>query len=234
MTHLIKFALDARRLLGKPSMTKMMKMKNVSTAAFATAVFLLLNARSTLAQVPVSPLSVSKTEVITFAPPLPEGRRVDGSCWTHSIAVPRPGAYRCSVGNAINDPCFAVPPNPDVLVCGANPAMKTAGFALKLTKSLPADVPAAPQSPHPWLMRLADGSICEAMTGTMAAVNGNPAPWACAIHIRDQIRPTGVITKITPGKVWTAERYSESAVAGAMRAMRDAVGERVPIKTIWQ
>ncbi|MDO8431698.1 MAG: hypothetical protein Q7S58_04725 [Candidatus Binatus sp.] len=178
--------------------------------------------------------AVTKTEVITFAPPLPTGSAREGSCWTTSIAVTRPGAYRCMVGNSIEDPCFAVPPNRDKLVCGANPILKQDGFVLKLTKPLPTDVPPPSVSPQPWIIKLADGSSCVAMTGTLVAVNGEPARWSCAIHIRDQIRRMGVITTITPGKIWTAERFAESAIANPASGARRVTGETLPIKTIWE
>ncbi len=177
--------------------------------------------------------SVTQTEVITFAPPLPIGPVREGSCWTNSIAVTRPGAYRCMVGNSIEDPCFAVATNRDKLVCGANPVMKRDGFVLKLTKPLPAETQPPTVQPEPWMMKLADGSSCVAMTGTLVAVNGEPARWSCALHVRDQIRRMGVVAKMTPGKVWTAERFAESAVAPG-NGSRKVIGETIPIKTIWQ
>jgi hypothetical protein len=69
------------------------------------------------------------------------------------------------VGNAISDPCFTIAGNRDQLVCDANPALKTDGFVLKLTKPLPKSTHRE-QKAEPWIFRLADNSICEAMTGT--------------------------------------------------------------------
>src|SRR5512141_3134237 len=83
-----------------------------------------------------TPPTVTETAVIMFAPPVPKGDTRDGSCWTTSISVTRSGAYRCMVGNMISDPCFVVPPNPDQVVCGADPAYKKDGFVVKLTKPL--------------------------------------------------------------------------------------------------
>jgi hypothetical protein len=180
------------------------------------------------AQTPVSQLSVRETSVVRFAPPVPSGRTRDGSCWTDSVAVSRDGAYRCSVGNAIYDPCFTVAPNHDRLVCGADPALKTRGFALKLTQPLP-KLSQVTSQVEPWIIKLADGSICEAMTGTLPAVNGQSARWSCAIHIRDQIRPAGVVTAVTPGKIWMADKFPESAIGAAA-----AKPEKVPVKTIWE
>jgi hypothetical protein len=180
------------------------------------------------AQTPVSQLTVRETIVVRFAPPLPSGDTRDGSCWTDSIAVSRAGAYRCSVGNAIYDPCFTVPTNHERMVCGADPALKAAGFVLKLTKPLP-EASHEKQQVEPWIIKLADGSICEAMTGTLPAVNGQSARWSCAIHIRDQIRRVGVVTTVTPGKIWMADKFPESAIGAA-----GARPEKVPVKMIWE
>lgn len=179
------------------------------------------------------PAAVTETSVIMFAPPLPTGAAREGSCWTTSNAVMRPGAYRCTVGNSIEDPCFAVPPNRDKLVCGADPILKKDGFVLKLTKPLPTDTIPPSVSPEPWMFRLADGSSCVAMTGTLVAVNGEPARWSCMIFIRDQVRPMGAVTKLTPGKIWTAERFSENAIRPG-NMTRKVVGETIPVRAIWE
>jgi hypothetical protein len=132
------------------------------------------------------------------------------------------------VNNAISDPCFTAPANHDQVVCDANPALKTDGFVLKLTKPLP-KLSHREHQAAPWLLRLADNSICEAMTGTLPVVNGEPARWSCAIHIRDQVRPAGVVTKLTPGKIWMAEKFPQSAVG-----TQGAEPEKIPVKAVWE
>jgi hypothetical protein len=102
------------------------------------------------------------------------------------------------------------------------------GFVLKLTKPLPKSSTRQHKA-EPWIFRLADNSICEAMTGTLSIVNDEPARWSCAIHIRDQVRPAGVVTRLIPGKIWMAEKFPESAI-GTQRA----VAEKVPVKTVWE
>ena len=180
------------------------------------------------AQVPVSPLIVAQTSVIRFMPAVPSGDVREGSCWTESIAVTRSGAWRCTVGNAISDPCFTVPANHDELVCDADPALKTDGFVLKLTKPLPRSS-RPDRKAEPWVFRLADNSICEAMTGTLSPVNGEPAQWACAIHIRDQVRPSGLVTALTPGKIWIADKFPQSAMG-----KQGVEPEKVPVKVVWE
>ena len=102
------------------------------------------------------------------------------------------------------------------------------GYTLKLTKPVPKTSQVTSQV-EPWIIKLADGSICEAMTGTLPAVNGESARWSCAIHIRDQIRPVGVVTAVTPGKIWMADKFPESAIGAAA-----ARPEKVPVKAIWE
>jgi len=132
------------------------------------------------------------------------------------------------VGNAISDPCFTVPANHDELVCDADPALKTDGFILKLTKPLPRSS-RPDRKAEPWVFRLADNSICEAMTGTLSPVNGEPAQLACAIHIRDQVRPSGLVTALTPGKIWIADKFPQSAIG-----KQGVEPEKVPVKVVWE
>jgi hypothetical protein len=181
------------------------------------------------AQMPASPLSIGTTKIVRFAPALPSGGDTkEGSCWTESIAAPRPGAWRCSVGNAISDPCFAVAGNPEQLVCGADPALRADGFILKLTKPLP-KAAHHDRKAEPWIFQLSDGSICEAMTGTLSPVNDEPGRWTCAIHVRDQVRPRGLVTALTPGKIWMADKFPESAIG-----TQGAVPEKIPVRMIWE
>ncbi len=190
---------------------------------------LMLCATSVEAQVPVSPLTVTATTITRFAPPLPTGGDAkEGSCWTESIAAPRAGAWRCSIGNSISDPCFTVARDRDQLVCGADPALRADGFTLKLTKPLPKPSHGNRKA-EPWIFRLSDGSICEAMTGTLSPVNGEPARWSCAIHNRDQVRPRGVVTLLKPGRIWMADKFPESAIG-----TQGAKPEKIPVKMIWE
>ena len=200
-------------------------MKNI---IFLVSLALTVCAGTAHAQVPASPLTITDTKVVRFAPAVPRGDVREGSCWTESIAVSRGGAWRCSVGNGISDPCFIIAGNREHLVCDANPALKTGGFVLKLTKPLPKS--AHPERKvEPWIFRLADNSICEAMTGTLSPVNGEPARWSCAIHIRDQVRPAGLVTALTPGKIWLADKFPESAIG-----KQGVKPERVPVRMIWE
>ena len=182
-----------------------------------------------------APAAPSDTEVVFFTPSIPAGPPRDGSCWTRSIALDRPGVWRCMVGNEIHDPCFQAPPRENELVCDANPASGKTGFVLKLSKPLPAQ-PAPSTWPSAWILKLADGSICEPFTGTRPAVNGEPAQWYC---VKRGVEPSpatnSLVTQVHPGKPWVADRFAESAATGnPATAARRIRAETIPVLKVWQ
>jgi hypothetical protein len=202
-----------------------------SLHALAAALLLILS-DSALAQ-----SIIRTTQVTWFTPSVPSGPIQQGSCWTRSIAADRPGAWRCMIGNGIHDPCFQVPPMENEVICGANPALGKSGFVMKLTKALPLVTEPPPASPSPWILELEDGSVCEPFTGTRPAVNNEPAVWSC---IKPGIPPSphtnSLVTKVHPGKVWTAERYAESAAAmgNSMSESRRVEVQMEPVAKVWQ
>lgn len=182
--------------------------------------------------------AVGATQVHFFTPAFPAGAPRNGSCWTGSIAVTRPGAWRCMIGNAIHDPCFQVPPHRGVVVCDANPATNQAGFVLKLTKPLPQEAPPASESSEPWIMQLADGSVCEPFTGTMPMVAGDAARWYCfdpSAPMSGPARSRGLVTKIHHAQVWTVDRYAESqAGPPGETGTRRVRAQRVGVVKVWE
>jgi len=90
------------------------------------------------------------------------------------------------------------------------------------------------QKAEPWVFPLADNSICEAMTETLPAVNGEPARWSCAIHIRDQDRPDSVVTALTPGKIWMADKFAESAAGSGNSGAAKVDADKVPVEVVWE
>lgn len=164
---------------------------------------------------------VTATEVITFTPGVTPTETQSGSCFTNAIAVDRAEAYRCTVGNAIYDPCFVVG---ETVICGADPASDETGFILELTDPLPDPETAAESQPLPWLVELADGQICGRMTGTVAGVGDRLAPYGC---------PDGsyLFEDFQPGEIWQAEK----AVIGLNEdGYYLEQSEIVPIQRIWQ
>jgi hypothetical protein len=132
---------------------------------------------------PAAKTPMTATQVTTFRPAKPGGRPRSGHCWTESIAVNRPDAWRCMVGNFIYDPCFEIStaPAPVVVVCGAEPDGSKKGFVLKLTKPLPKRAKPEASAPSPWRLELEDGAICSRLTGTVPFVNEQALPYACSL-----------------------------------------------------
>jgi hypothetical protein len=180
------------------------------------------------------PPTVETTQVTVVAPALVRGPAQKGRCWTTSIALPRKGAWRCMVGNAIHDPCFQVAGKTDAVVCGADPTQRRAGFTLRLAEPLPQQK-APVTSPRPWIVELADGSKCRPYTGTMPFVEGlPPLSYYCQTDQTTGEGESALLEDFKVGKPWTVTkiRYAESAGAGM--PLRLISRERVPVKAIWQ
>lgn len=127
------------------------------------------------------------TQVVTYVPPtFAPGTPVEkGSCFASSIAAPyRTDAWRCTVGNAISDPCFEVPGATSTLACGENPATTdiSSVFELQLTKPLPKPDVTSGTIPNnwAWMIELTDGTICTPFTGTRPfSATGEVATYSC-------------------------------------------------------
>ena len=166
--------------------------------------------------------STGRTEVIVYKPAVPNAPPREGSCWTSSIALPRAGAWRCMIGNAIEDPCFTTPEVSGAVICGANPPTGDGGFLMKLTKPLPPSVAHTPPAPSPWIVELAIGqgqvpgpyampppkTYCSRFSGTMPVVDGLAVPFSCwEAHVESKPKlgdtQIGLLGDFSPGKVWT-------------------------------
>ena len=181
-----------------------------------------------------TPGAVQATQVITFLPAVPKGRRRSGDCWTESAAVDRPAAWRCAAGNEIYDPCFTVAGLKDAVVCGADPARRTAGFVLTLTKPLPARATSQVAEPLPWMLKLADGSVCELTTGTAAQVDGQDVPYECSDSRRcDDDCPylTGVTTNVSRATVWRADKVAFRSTRGRVKLLKRT---SLAVVAVWQ
>ena len=178
---------------------------------------------------------IEKTRVTVFQPPVPSGPSRRGKCWTDSIAVSRPGAWRCMAGNEIYDPCFSNSDLTSAVICDANPAKNSPGFILKLTKPLPEPSSHSPILPRPWLVKLADGSMCEIQTGTIAFVAGLEVPYGCSDSQKcnDNRCPhmTGLTDKFKPGKVWIADKV---AFGSSDKGLKLLGRQSVAVTAVWK
>jgi hypothetical protein len=95
-------------------------------------------------------------------------KTLHGSCFTGSIGLPRPDAWRCMAGNFILDPCLESPLGPRVpLVCVTGDKAER----LVLTKPLARSLGNGPEKRFfAWRLVLANGDVCERFTGTAAGV----------------------------------------------------------------
>jgi hypothetical protein len=189
-----------------------------------------------LASAGAAPVPVQKTEVSVYQPAaVPNGPSRSGECWTDSIAVARSGVWRCMANNEIHDPCFSNPGLTGAVICDADPARNTAGIVLKLTKPLPKPSTDEPPDPRPWLVKLADGTICEIETGTTAMVNGIVVPYDCSDSRRcnDSGCPymTGLAEHFKRGKVWTATKIAYSSSDKGLKLISR---KRVAVSAVWK
>jgi hypothetical protein len=172
------------------------------------------------------------TQVVMFQPAVPEGRPVDGSCWTGSIATDRPGAWRCSVGNGIYDPCFSVAAAPNLVVCQRSPFTKQE-VALKLTKPLPTAQKTV-CTDCVWAFELADGGTCTiAGTGTLAMIAGEPLRWTCSDPScsGNSCPDVGVIGTLKVGRVWAAQEVTFRWSGAAAKLLGR---KSVAVRKVWR
>ncbi|TWP38508.1 hypothetical protein [Leekyejoonella antrihumi] len=124
------------------------------------------------------------TVVKTFSPfnpttgkaDIPLSTTVTGYCWTGSIALVAPNAYRCMADNDIFDPCFTSAKVRGSVICADTPW--ESGTRLVLNKALPSSGNTGSTQPG-WAMRLANGSRCVALTGTISFVDNVPMRYGC-------------------------------------------------------
>lgn len=133
-----------------------------------------------------------------------------GSCFGGSIAVDAPGAWRCTIGNEIYDPCFSPSFSSQstlrsaTVACLANPWSPLT--LIELDQPLPyahANRPGEP--PYPWAIALANGQRCVIATGTINSIDGVPLPYGCASG-----EAGGLSTSAQP---WTADYFPNGATS---------------------
>jgi hypothetical protein len=165
------------------------------------------------------------TQVIRFVPRSPGRGMISGYCWTGSIAIDRPDAYRCMAGNEIYDPCLADRIE-GYVVCNPNPAKGNPGTRMKLTKVLPAPEGQAGSLGGTWLVELADGTTCMPITGARGEIEGKTVSYYCEGGQKGtEIDLLGDLD--TSGPLWTAQKatvvYTRSGGAKVINSRKEAV-----------
>ena len=164
---------------------------------------------------------VASTEVIPYTPTEVPSESRAGSCFSSAIGLGREDAYRCTVDNEIFDPCFAIDDAPTV-ICDADPISGDIGFVLELTEPLPE--PDVGSLSQPWLVELADGTVCGIMTGTVPGVDGRTAGYGCT-------DATNLFDEFLQGEVWLAEKV---VIGLGAEGFVLEESEITPIRTVWQ
>jgi hypothetical protein len=184
-----------------------------------------------------TPQGPAPTNVIAYVPQPASSTPIEkGSCWTNSIAAPwRSDAWRCTVGNAISDPCFQIPGKSDLL-CNVNPAVaiSTSTFILQLTQALPAAevLPGTAPANWAWLVELSDGTLCSPYTGTRPfTASGESANYGCAPGpLGDNLNIFGDLN--ASSSVWTADVGTLSQSTSSLPTI--ASEENVSVMSVWQ
>ncbi len=195
--------------------------------------FILLGNSTVQAPKQETPPLAAATNLIHYTPPatLPAQTK-QGSCWTNSIAAPyRADAWRCTVGNAIQDPCFETS-REGTLLCGVDPTQGKEGFQLTLTKPLPTpDVPKEQPTNWAWAVELQDGTFCTPFTGTRPFFGaGEAGYYGCnGSTPSSSIMLLGDLHNTEP--LWTA---SKATIQENNMQWSIAASSTVPIKTVWQ
>jgi eukaryotic-like serine/threonine-protein kinase len=178
------------------------------------------------------------TQVVAYVPPqIASGApTMNGSCWTNSIAAPyRVDAWRCTVGNSIQDPCFQIP-NSKKLLCGMNPANPdaTSTFVLNLTQPLPQAEPIEGGVPSnwAWLVELSDGTLCSPFTGTRPfTASGQSANYGCAPGpLGNNLMIFGDLN--ASSSVWMADVGTLSQSTSSLPTLQSST--EVPVTEVWQ
>jgi hypothetical protein len=105
---------------------------------------------------------------------------VSGSCFSGSLPVDDPHAWRCLAGDVIYDPCFAPPTesHPTELACGSPWSGLT---MLRLTDPLPGGAANKATAPSAgWLLQLANGARCQLSQGAAGTTDGVPVAYLCS------------------------------------------------------
>ena len=165
------------------------------------------------------------TTILHYIPSVQPGGSASGDCFTRSVAAPwRADSWRCTSGNAIYDPCFAVAGGS--VACGMNPAASEAGFALRLSRPVPAvTAPTASPSaviPAGWLLLLSGGATCQPDTGATGVIEGKRANYTCSDG-------RWVLGELTPGRIWTAD-----VVRVQSGSLTPVAREQVAVAQVWQ
>lgn len=162
---------------------------------------------------------VSETRVQRYLPAsdVPAGE-LTVQCFTHSLATPREDAWRCSAGQRIADPCFAL--TTTSVVCDSNPAVDRSGTKYEVSEPPSLTVGTSDTQTVPWALLLADGSTCQRMTGARGNIAGKATTFQCTDR-------SWLLGEPAAGVPWLVEKVTAAAGPGS-------VPNSIPVATAWR
>ncbi len=103
-----------------------------------------------------------------------------GRCWQGSLVAQRPDAWRCFVGNEIEDPCFTG--GAASVVCPTGGPWTGSGIEIRLNQPLPtnrANTGEEGKSRRPWALQTVGGLDCQFAAGVTSVVDGMRLNYIC-------------------------------------------------------
>ncbi len=138
----------------------------------------------------------TRTEIIAFAPPVPEQTKT-GQCSGPSQIVGRSDARQCMVGHHIYDPCVQ---SAGKLVCGATPWSSDKSFVIDA--GVPPIEPPRVDPGGVIAMELEDGARCVAVGGDTIDFDGQIVNYRCDAG---QATERVVLGHPVKAKIWMAD-----------------------------
>jgi len=190
-----------------------------SICLFMVLVVIVLSSIVSNSQTQGSDQNISRTDVRLFEPWNPHGlsigiavqQTLSGKCFAPSAASPtRQDAWRCSAGNAIQDPCYMqVMGDQNQLACAADPWSANVNlFTLEGSISAGNAKVTNRDDALPWALELSDGSKCTLMTGGTYMMAGMRANYGCSAGDRTLF---GDIDRSQ--KVWRIFSHTDKSIA---------------------
>ncbi|MCK9486898.1 MAG: hypothetical protein M0R73_09435 [Dehalococcoidia bacterium] len=126
---------------------------------------------------PADGSAATETRVVEYlAQPAEDGETPEATeCFSESAASTRGDAWRCSIGNMIADPCFAL--GEGLLRCRPDPIADDAGLLVEVEE--PLEERESPEDPQVWLLELSDGTVCGFQGGATAGLDGERVNYGC-------------------------------------------------------
>ncbi|MEX2032145.1 MAG: hypothetical protein WEA81_04700 [Dehalococcoidia bacterium] len=146
--------------------------------------------------VPADGSQTTVTDVVSYRPEPPgDIAPQQADCFSESLAAAgRSDTRRCSVGNEIFDPCFAV--DATHLMCEPDPVRDLPGTYIVIEVPLPTG--GGLVEPQVWLLQLADGTVCGFATGATAGTEDKRLNYSCT-------NGEWILGFPEAGEPWTAE-----------------------------